>query len=273
MASLLDSFVRVAPYINELTMEDIGVTVSDTEKYLTFVRGKQVPQLVNEGEPIPEGTVVGECIKTGKKVFKKVSAEVFGFPYVAYGIPVIENNKLVGAVSFVISIDRQDKLLALAEELSSGLEELTQSSQQIDSGAEKLSGISKKLSEKSEESYSHIDESDGILRFINDVAKQTNLLGLNAAIEAARVGQEGKGFGVVAEEIRKLAQNSSESIKKIESILKGIKDTSSDQGDMINEINSIIKNQSEAISNINSSVQQLYAAVNMLVEEAKNLTS
>lgn len=273
MSNLLECFVKVAPYINSLTIEDIGVTVSDTKKYLAFVKGDQVPQLVNEGEPIPESTIVAQCIRSGKRVINKVSADVFGFPYVACGIPIKENNEIVGAVSFVISIDKQEKLLSLAEELSGGLEELTQSSQLIDTGSEKLFNISKELLTKSNESNVHIDETDGILKIIQNIANQTNLLGLNAAIEAARVGQEGKGFGVVAQEIRKLAINSSDSISKIEEILKGIKETSNEQSTIIDDINSIIKNQAEVIKNINSSIQQLYAAINILVDEAKSLTS
>lgn len=273
LTSLLESFVNVAPYINSLTLDDMAVTVTDTEKYLSFVRGKQVPQLVNAGDAILEGSVVNDCLKTGKRIIKKVPAEVAGFPYVACGIPVKENNKITGAVSFVISIDKQEKLLSLAEELSSGLEELTQSSQLIDDGSEKLFEVSNKLSIKSNESNVHIEETDGILKFIQNIANQTNLLGLNAAIEAARVGQEGRGFGVVAQEIRKLALNSSESIQKIEEILKGIKESSNEQSDIISEISLITKNQAEAIKNINSSVQQLYAAINLIVEEAKDLTN
>lgn len=273
MSEILNSFVKVAPYINSLTLEDVGVTVADRDKYLTFVRGVDVPQLVNKGEPIPESTVVAQCMKKGEKVVNKVGAEVFGFPYIACGVPVKENNQIVGAVSFVISIEKQDRLVNLAEELSCSLEELTSLASLIDEDADKLSQISNDLLNKSNESQLHIEETDGVVRFIQGIAKQTNLLGLNAAIEAARVGQEGRGFGVVAEEIRKLANNSSSSIQKIEEILKGIKETSSAQDEVINEINSITQNQAEAIRNINSSIQQIYAAINVLVEDAKDLIS
>lgn len=273
MCNLLDSFVVVAPYINKITLNDMGVTVTDTERYLIFVKGKQVPQLVEKGDAIPENTVVAQCMKTGKKVINRVSAEVFGFPYIACGVPILEDNKIIGAVSFVISIEQQDKLQSLTEELSSGLEELTASSELVNEGSGKLHDISNELLIKSKESNVYIEETDEVLRFIQKIAKQTNLLGLNASIEAARYGQEGKGFGVVADEIRKLAISSSDSILKIEEILKGTKETYKEQAKIIGDIGGIIKEQTDDMKNINASIQQLYASINILVEEARNLTN
>lgn len=87
---------------------------------------------------------------------------------------------------------------------------------------ESLIKTSNELLESSAISKNKVRETDSILKFIRDVATQTNLLGLNAAIEATRAGEFGLGFNVVADEVRKLAVMSVDSAKKIENILDSI---------------------------------------------------
>lgn len=272
MSQILEAIQIVAPLIKELSINDVAVTIADRQYYIDFIRNKSVPQLVNKGDIIPEGTVVKECMDKNKKIIRKVPKEVLGFPYIASGMPVVENGEIVGAISFVTPLERQEKLIELSETLSNNLEGLGNVSQSMENTANDLFGIADSVSKATNKLNTNIDATDNIIEIIQGISKQTNLLGLNAAIEAARVGAEGRGFGIVAEEIRKLAIESADSVKNIEKMLLEIKAASTDQNKIIEEIQNIVDVQKGAAATINASIQELYAGVNLLLEYARGLS-
>lgn len=98
---------------------------------------------------------------------------------------------------------------------------------------------------------SNIQEINQITKLINNIAEQTNLLALNAAIEAARAGESGRGFSVVAEEIRKLAEQSKDSVESINKLINGISQ----------ETGAIVKNTSVMDSELGAQTEVINEAI------------
>ncbi|MDF2881214.1 MAG: methyl-accepting chemotaxis sensory transducer [Clostridiaceae bacterium] len=112
-------------------------------------------------------------------------------------------------------------------------------------------------------------EINGILDSIKSIADETKLLGLNAAIEAARAGDAGRGFGVVATEIRKLSQSSKETAQSISQLTSKIQSSVNKTLDMSSSTLETTEQQSSAIEEATASVQE----VSQLAEELNTLAN
>lgn len=104
---------------------------------------------------------------------------------------------------------------------------------------------------------------------INQIAEQTNLLALNAAIEAARAGEAGKGFSVVADEIRKLAEESTEATKQIQELILGIKDKTESAVKSMEISNSIVGEQGQVVTETRDIFNKILLSINELMEEIR----
>lgn len=167
------------------------------------------------------------------------------------------------------------QIKSVSSSLFTTIEEVGSSQKMIDEGratveemvkqSEQTASVTKEVWEHVEKLAEELKQITQFVSDIQDIAEQTNLLSLNASIEAARAGEMGRGFSVVAEEIRKLADSSGQTAAEIDKIIAGISVYSQNAIDKVSEAGNISSNQMASAKKTIDAFEQIDSLMENLI--------
>lgn len=167
-----------------------------------------------------------------------------------------------------------DKISRLTQQTDSAMDALAVISQRVKDMSESFVRINEeneKIALSLEQTKEDYKKTDDIFSFVNGVMRQTNLLGLNASIEAARAGQAGVGFAVVASKITSLSNSTKKSLVEIDEVLGSIQASISDILERVQSSNELLDTQIKGVGSIEEAIETINENVKVMNELVKKL--
>lgn len=233
--------------------------------------------IILEGKLI--GTILGGQVLTSspqdekyKKIAQEIGVDPEGYAEAAREVTILKKEKIQAAANVLYMVAnnisqtyyQQLKLRNASNILKDSLNQISATMQEMAASSVEVNSNQQELNNEIENVNTLAKQISEVTEFINQIANETKILGLNAAIEAARAGEVGRGFGVVAEEIRKLSNESKETIVKIKDFINLIQKSVKTTVDMGSATVIETEQQSAAVQEVTASIEEITSLAQQL---------
>lgn len=256
---IIDALAKAMPYIGLILREPASLTLYDHEKVLEVLSTEKFDLGFEKGMPLLDSYQNFSALKNGREAtLVTLPKEVFGLELDTLNIPIFDDHDQVVAV-FCVSYDQsnQNQLEEIMEENHNINANLVDMVQHVAAHAEELQATSEQILENTRLAVQNSSQINKVAGFIREISEQTNLLGLNAAIEAARVGEAGAGFGVVASEVRKLSVDAKQATTDIDASLKDVQQVIKQMEVEVSQIAASSQEQATLVSSFTDVIEKL----------------
>lgn len=269
--TILQEFVKLAPYIPTFIDEPVSVAITNKEAFIFNQPCKELPVTCELGKPFPEGNTPSLVMKSGQTTIREVSEKVYGIPFKSYAIPLREDGEIVGCLMVAKSIDVIKNSKKAISDLSEEVGEIATVINEITADVQKSSENTYEVNKLIDELLLETEKMNSILTAINKLSNSTKILGLNASIESARAGEAGRGFSVVAQEIGRLSANTNQAAMEIAKMLTSIEAQLKTIGAKSQDTTDTFMQQAASLEEIAASMDDLNSNVRVIDDYMKQL--
>ncbi|WP_138756241.1 methyl-accepting chemotaxis protein [Paenibacillus sinopodophylli] len=266
----LDAAVAMIPILKAAVPAELSIAICDTEKFIAYWPGENIDLNIRVGQLLHHEEPLTQAIRNNVSLRSEVPAVFYGFEFIGTATPLHDNSgNVIGGIA--VQLRKQSELITIADQISESLSQASSQLSQVTDGSVVLAESAQQLLSLAHRTVKQVEETDKVVSIVKRVADQTNLLGINAAIEAAHAGDRGRGFGIVAGEIRKLSSETLTSTKAIQHTLKTFDEAISEMRLSIESITAIVEEQTTSSRQVLAFIEEVHRMSEQLNQFAKKL--
>jgi Methyl-accepting chemotaxis protein (MCP) signalling domain len=269
------SFEYFAPMITQLFPFGAFISLTDREKIIKRQPSEKydIPVAV-VGMDVTVDPTVMNCLDTGESIILDDDSGAYGaLPFRDLVFPYEDEatKEIIGTFNVCRPKKIELDVVNMSKGLEVNIENVSAAIQNLAAAASVIHSNEQDLNDNIQEILKLSVEIEKISELIKSIANQSNILGLNASIEAARSGEHGRGFSVVANEIRNLAEQSKNTVTLIKDLTGNIKTKVQDSNKKSQDSMSFSQEQASATEEITATIEEIQATTSQLADKTRLL--